>query len=78
MLNPSCRTNWKVCSLGIVTTLFATLVSQSASAGSMSEPVGYKLSVCENLDVLKKPSDMKTAMMAAVSAPKVTSGIEPS
>jgi hypothetical protein len=35
----------------------------------MDEPVGYKLSICENLDVLKKPNDMKTAMMAAWTTP---------
>jgi hypothetical protein len=35
----------------------------------LNEPVGYKLSICENLDVLKHPNDMHAAMMAAWTTP---------
>jgi hypothetical protein len=69
MLKPRCRLNWGLCSLGIGAVVATSLIAQCACAAPIDEPVGYKLSICENLDVLKKPNDMKTAMMAAWTTP---------
>src|SRR5690349_1568735 len=63
MLNP--RRTVHLLVAGAVSTLFAS----NLLAAPLDEPVGYKLSICENLDVLKHPNDMHAAMMAAWTTP---------
>jgi hypothetical protein len=64
MLNP--RRSATLLLAGTASTL---LFASNLLAAPLDEPVGYKLSICENLDVLKHPNDMHSAMMAAWTTP---------
>lgn len=54
---------------GIAASASTILFASALVAAPLKEPVGYKLSICENLDVLKHPSDKHAAMMAAWTTP---------
>jgi hypothetical protein len=69
MLKPSCRITSKICLLQAGAILFFVACIGTAVAGPLNEPVGYELTISESLAVVKKPNDMKAAMMAAWTTP---------
>ncbi len=69
MFKPHCNNDRTSCCLRVLAVLLVVICTASANATQLSEPVGYELGVCESLDVLKKPSDMHAAMMAAWDTP---------